>query len=108
MSVTRKPLRVRHFCEHQVVPEKHDWCDPIITLVVEGHHDIYRLARHLETGQVEFCAIGRGMLKALDRFQPGLVRALTAQMGPARYGYRGVAPRKLTAEQASRKAARTA
>ena len=63
--------------------------DPRLVITVEGLHDVYRLARHLETGQVEFAALGRRILRSLDEQDPGVVRHLTARMGTSRGGYRG-------------------
>jgi hypothetical protein len=83
VSVKQKPLHVRHDLQ-SCAETNHRWCDPTITIEVEGFTDIYRLARHMEHGQVEFCAIGRSMLRALDRWHPGIVDSLKAQMGPAR------------------------
>lgn len=55
--------------------------EPVLTIVVEGHHDIYRLARGMERLQVEFADLGRRILAGLDRQRRGLVDALTRQMG---------------------------
>lgn len=65
--------------------------DPRLTLVVEGTSDVYRLARHLEQGQVEFARLGRRILRSMDDQEPGIVAALTRTMGPAnlQYRYRG-------------------
>ena len=41
--------------------------DPTMTITVVGVHDVYRLAHHLETGQVEFGRLGRLMIGALKR-----------------------------------------
>lgn len=65
---------------------RNQWDEPILTIDLEGHHDIYRLARALERAQVEFAVLGRKMLAALDRQHPGLVDALTRQMGPSEPG----------------------
>jgi hypothetical protein len=55
MSVRSKALR---WTEHG---------DPILTIVAEGPHDVYRLAHHLEHGQCEFADIGRRIKAALRR-----------------------------------------
>lgn len=39
--------------------------DPILTITAEGIHDVYRLADHLERGQVEFAAMGRKIKRGL-------------------------------------------
>ena len=57
--------------------------EPVLVITVEGHSDIYRLARGMETLQVEFCDLGRRILAGLDRHRPGLVDDLTAYMGPS-------------------------
>lgn len=57
--------------------------DPRLVIVVEGLDDVYRLARHLEQGQVEFAALGRRILRSMDDQAPGSVRYLTTRMGPA-------------------------
>jgi hypothetical protein len=57
--------------------------DPRLTIVVEGPDDVYRLARHLEAGQVEFARLGRAILRSMDEQHPGSVRALTTQLGPS-------------------------
>lgn len=63
---------------------------PRLTIVVEGIDDVYRIARHLETGQVEFGRMGRAILRSMDDQAPGSVAYLTARMGPhVGYGYRG-------------------
>lgn len=41
--------------------------DPVLTITVEGTHDVYRLALHLERGQVEFAKQGRNVLTKLRR-----------------------------------------
>lgn len=41
--------------------------DPLVTITAEGIHDVYRLAHHLETGQVEFAAMGRKIKRGLRR-----------------------------------------
>lgn len=63
--------------------------DPRLVLVVEGPDDVYRLARHLELGQVEFARLARRILRSMDEQAPGVVRQMTAKMGPARGGYCG-------------------
>jgi hypothetical protein len=67
--------------------------DPHLTITVVGIDDVYRLARHLETGQCEFSKEGRAILRGLDRRSPGIVRRLVERMGPSRWGYPGVRPR---------------
>jgi hypothetical protein len=62
---------------------------PRLVITVEGLDDVYRLARHLEQGQVEFSAMGRRILTGMDRHAPGVVHYLQERMGPARGGYRG-------------------
>lgn len=57
--------------------------DPRLVIVVEGLSDVYRLARHLETGQVDFAQVGRRILRSMDDQAPGSVRHLTERMGPA-------------------------
>jgi hypothetical protein len=83
MSVKQKASSCTAHNPH-CAEDNHHWDDLTVTIEVEGFTDIYRLARHMEYGQVEFCAIGRSMLRALDRWKPGIVDALKAQMGPAR------------------------
>jgi hypothetical protein len=56
---------------------------PRLVITVEGVVDVYRLARHLEHGQVEFAAMGRRILESMDDQAPGVVRHLTERMGPA-------------------------
>lgn len=64
--------------------------DPHLVITVDGLDDVYRLARHLEQGQAEFAAMGRRILRSMDEQAPGVVRHLTARMGPSRhYGYQG-------------------
>lgn len=41
--------------------------EPVLTIEVTGHHDIYRFAHHLLTGQSEFAAIGRKAIAAQKR-----------------------------------------
>lgn len=48
----------------------------VLTITVQGAHDIYRLARHLESGQCEFADLGRRTLRSLRK-----------AMGPNRYEY---------------------
>lgn len=77
--------------------------DPKLTIVVEGISDVYRLARHLETGQVEFAELGRRILRSMDDQAPGSVRYLTTRMGPAKLlsgarGGRRRRPRQLKLE----------
>jgi hypothetical protein len=43
------------------------WGDPVLTIRVEGTHDVYRLSKHLERGQVEFARLGRLSLRSLRR-----------------------------------------
>ena len=57
--------------------------DPRLVIEVEGISDVYRLARHLQTGQVEFATLGRRILEGMDRQAPGSVHYLTDRMGPA-------------------------
>lgn len=57
--------------------------DPKLTIVVQGAHDVYRLARHLELGQVEFGRLGRAILRSMDQQQPGVVADMQRAMGPA-------------------------
>jgi hypothetical protein len=63
--------------------------DPKLTLVVEGTSDVYRLARLLERGQVEFHVLALRILRGMDRQEPGIVHSLQSSMGPAVGGYRG-------------------
>jgi hypothetical protein len=64
--------------------DQHFGYDPKLVIVAEGLDDVYRLARHLETGQVEFAAMGRRILRSMDDQAPGVVRHLTTRMGPAK------------------------
>lgn len=57
--------------------------DPRLVITVEHLDDVYRLARHLETGQVEFAEMGRRILRSMDDQAPGVVRHMTERMGPA-------------------------
>lgn len=41
--------------------------DPKVTITVEGWSDVYRLADGLTTLQVEFCAVGRKILRSTKR-----------------------------------------
>lgn len=41
--------------------------EPMLTITVVGSHDIYRLAWHLEHGQVEFVEQGRNIRTKLRR-----------------------------------------
>lgn len=41
--------------------------DPKVTITLEGWSDVYRFAHNLTQDQVEFCAIGRKILRALKR-----------------------------------------
>lgn len=41
--------------------------DPILTIKVEGHSDVYRLACHLKRGQCEFADIGGRIQRSLRR-----------------------------------------
>ena len=66
---------------------------PTLHITVEGLDDVYRLARHLETGQVDLHELGRRILHSMDRQAPGSVSYLTKRMGPARARYRGRRPR---------------
>lgn len=53
-----------------VVGHKLHWTkggDPVLTVVATGTHDVYRLAHHLQHGQVELCAIGGRALRGLWR-----------------------------------------
>ena len=43
------------------------WGNPVLVIRVEGTHDIYRLARHLERGQVEFYKLAGRILRSLRR-----------------------------------------
>lgn len=77
--------------------------DPKLVIVVEGTDDVYRLARHLELGQVEFAALGRRILRSMDDQAPGVVRKLTTRMGPSKLlagarGGRRRRPRQLKLE----------
>lgn len=56
---------------------------PRLVITVEGRHDVYRLARNLETGQVQFAALGRRILRSMDEQEPGTVRRMTERLGPA-------------------------
>jgi hypothetical protein len=56
---------------------------PRLVITVEGLDDVYRLARHLETGQVEFGRLGRRILRSMDDQAPGVVRHMTERMGPS-------------------------
>jgi len=58
MSVALKPLR---YNEHG---------DPTMTIVVVGHHDVYRLADHMTRGQCEFADIGFRVMRRLRRRNP--------------------------------------
>lgn len=40
---------------------------PILTITVAGPHDIYRLSRHMLSGQVEFCELGHRSLRSLRK-----------------------------------------
>jgi hypothetical protein len=75
--------------------DKHDGFGayPHLVIEVDGIDDVYRIARHLEIGQVEFSYMGWKILRGLDRRWPGIIRRLVERMGPSRYGYRGVKPR---------------
>lgn len=66
---------------------------PRLVIEAQGIDDVYRLARHMEIGQVEFAEIGYRTLKGLDRKYPGIVRKQGARMGPAGRGYPGRKPR---------------
>lgn len=44
-----------------------EYGDPKLTIVVEGTHDVYRLAHHLEHGQCDLAAIGRRVKRGLRR-----------------------------------------
>lgn len=66
---------------------------PRLVIVVEGLDDVYRLARHLELGQVEFSRMGQRILTSMDAQAPGVVHALQERMGPAKGGHRGRRPR---------------
>lgn len=57
--------------------------DPKLVITVENLDDVYRLARHLEHGQVQFAELGRRILRSMDDQAPGVVRAMTERMGPA-------------------------
>lgn len=41
--------------------------DPRVTITIEGSHDLYRLAHHLECGQVEFYAVGSAIKRRMRR-----------------------------------------
>lgn len=41
--------------------------DPMLTIKVVGHSDVYRLACHLERGQCEFADMGRRVIGSLRR-----------------------------------------
>jgi hypothetical protein len=41
--------------------------DPVLTITAVGTHDVYRLAHHMQQGQVEFCRIGTNAKRALKR-----------------------------------------
>lgn len=74
-----------------------DWGpEPTLTITVVGVDDVYRLARVLEAVQVDLAEHALGILRGLDRKDPGLVRRLVARMGtgPLRgHAYLGVRPR---------------
>lgn len=42
--------------------------DPVLVIEARGIHDVYRLAHHMEHGQVEFVAIGRKVKRGLRRY----------------------------------------
>lgn len=73
---------IRKRLQHRADP--HFGYDPKLTITVEGLDDVYRLARHLELGQVEFAALGRRILRSMDDQAPGVVRHLTTRMGPSK------------------------
>jgi len=89
-------MSVTHSLSH---PIEHGWGPgegrpyPVLVIEARGIDDVYRLARVMETAQVEFSAIGHATLVGLDRRYPGIVRALVARMGPTRWGYPGRKPR---------------
>lgn len=83
--------------------DPHFGYDPKLTIVVEGITDVYRLVRHLETGQVEFCDLGRRILRSMDDQAPGVVRHMTTRLGPSKLlagarGGRRRRPRQLKLE----------
>ena len=88
-------MSVKHILTH---PTENGWGPgegrPYPRLVIEakGIDDVYRLARVMESAQVEFSEIGHSTLVGLDRRYPGIVRALVARMGPT-WGYPGKKPR---------------
>jgi len=57
--------------------------DPRLVIEVEGISDVYRLARHLQTGQAEFAELGSRIIEGMDRQAKGSVHYLTESMGPA-------------------------
>lgn len=76
--------------------------DPRLVITVEGSSDVYRIARLLESGQVEFQRLARAILRSMDQQAPGSVASLTHAMGPAnlnaRYRGRRKRPRQLRLE----------
>jgi hypothetical protein len=60
MAVSSRALRWK-----QPYPEF--TADPHLEIHAVGIHDVYRLAHHLESGQVEFAAIGRKIKRGLRR-----------------------------------------
>lgn len=85
-------MTVRKRLTKHIDPVLHGY-EPTLVITVDGLADVYRLARHLETGQVAFSALGRRILHSMDRQAPGSVSYLTKRMGPARARYRGRRPR---------------
>lgn len=70
--------------------------DPRLVLVAEGQHDVYRLGRALEAvrptseGTLWLHELGRRVLRTMDQQEPGVVRKLQRQLGPAKLPRRAV------------------
>lgn len=47
---------------------RNEFGEPELRITVQGGHDIYRLAWHLQFGQCEFAALGRRIHASLARF----------------------------------------
>jgi hypothetical protein len=60
--------------------------DPVLTIQAVGIDDVYRLAHHMEQGQIEFCRIGNKAKAGLKRKlgQQGYASLLNKFHGAAR------------------------